>query len=336
MELTLESQVTFQDFPAEIFEIIFVCALPDDVLDQKQPNTKIAPMLLCHICSQWRSIALQLPRLWMCLYHFIRIPPCMSYGSVVPVPLNKRIRPNAAEFLQWWWCNLSVNRSFHFRCDGRFEGWYVHPDVEDEWPDEEQILFALFDLAQHLNIDGNIVHIIPDIRPLPTLANLETLRIRNTSIVSGPLFLLRDEQKPVIWWSLTHLVFDTAYISSGMWFEIIHACVNLQFGYFDIRIRGIDDPRSANAPYFTHHHLRQLVIGWNDQFGCITSKYVLKNLLLPALIAFRISAQVTVKDLHCILESTPSLLELHLGRQVAEQNIWYHDEDGRCPEPLSK
>lgn len=151
MELTLESQVTFQDFPAEIFEIIFVGALPDDVLDQKQPNTKIAPMLLCHICSQWRSIALQLPRLWMCLYHFIRIPPCMSYGSVVPVPLNKRIRPNAAEFLQWWWCNLSVNRSFHFRCDGRFEGWYVHPDVEDEWPDEEQILFTLFDLAQHLD-----------------------------------------------------------------------------------------------------------------------------------------------------------------------------------------
>ena len=183
-------------------------------------------------------------------------------------------------------------------------------------------------------IDGNIVHIIPDIRPLPTLANLETLRIRNTSIVSGPLFLLRDEQKPVIWWSLTHLVFDTAYISSGMWFEIIHACVNLQFGYFDIRIRGIDDPHSANAPYFTH--LRQLVIGWNDQFGCITSKYVLKNLLLPALIAFRISAQVTMKDLHCILESTPSLLELHLGRQVAEQNIWYHDEDERCPKPLSK
>ena len=292
----------------------------------------------------------------MCLYHFVRISPCMSYGSVVP--LNKRIHPNVIEFLQWWWRNLSINLPFHFRCDGIFEESYVHPDVEDEFPDKEHILFTLFDLAQHLDIDGNILHIIPDIRPKLTLANLETLRIRNASIVSGLPFLLRDEhrirklhirsyaiweffKKPVTWWSsLTHLVFDAAYISSGMWFNIIRACVNLQFGYFDIRISGpSDDPFFANPPYFTHHHLRQLVVGWNGEFGCITSKYMLKNLFLPALTAFRISARLTTEDLHRVLESTPSLLELHLGREVAQHNIWYRlygSEEQCCPEPLSK
>jgi hypothetical protein len=350
MELT--SKVTFQDFPVEIFEIIFVCTLPDDVLDQKQPNTKIAPMLLCHVCSQWRSIALQLPKLWMCLYHVIRILPCMSSPSVVP--LNKRIHPNAVEFLEWWWCNLSINRPFDFRCDGKFEIPHVHPELEDELPDQEHILFTLFDLAQHLDIDEHIVRMIPDIRPMLTLANLETLRIRTALVVDGIPFLVRDEhrirklhirtnaiwecfKKPVIWWSsLTHLVFDAAYISSGMWFDIIRAWVNLQSGYFDIRIHGPDDPHSANPPYFTHHHLRQLVVGWDD-YSCTTGhfggKYMLKNMLLPALTAFRISAQLTAEDLHCILKSTPSLLELHLGREVAKENIWYH---AYCPEPLSK
>jgi hypothetical protein len=50
MELTSEPQVTFQDFPAEIFEKVFVYTLPDDALDKKQPNMRITP------CSSATSV----------------------------------------------------------------------------------------------------------------------------------------------------------------------------------------------------------------------------------------------------------------------------------------
>ena len=126
VELISESQVTFQDFPAEIILIIFVYTLPEGVLDQKQPNMKITPMLLCHICSQWQSNALQLPRLWMCLYHVIHITPCMKQELGL---LNRVIHP-AIEFLEWWCCNLGPNHPFDFHCDAKIEGSYVHQEVK--------------------------------------------------------------------------------------------------------------------------------------------------------------------------------------------------------------
>jgi hypothetical protein len=65
---------------------------------------------------------------------------------------------------------------------------------------------------------------------------------------------------------------------------------------------------------------------------------MLKNLHLPALTAFRISARLTAKNLHFILESMPSLVELQLGCEVAEDDIWYRpdNDDDRFPDPLSK
>jgi hypothetical protein len=200
---------------------------------------------------------------------------------------------------------------------------------------------------------------IPDVRPTLTLPNLETLGIRNEPQVSQwevspvPVEAVADHtirklhiqryglwdvfKKPIISWSsLTHLVFTDVYLTSGVWFDLIRACVNLQFGYFELYVHGSDDPRFVNAPHFTHHNLRQLVIGWGDCHRKI-GRYMLRNLLLPSLTAFRISAQLATKDLHCILESMPSLLELHLGYQVAANNVWRSPLDyDYFPEPLSK
>jgi len=100
MDLQIASKppVAFQDFPAEIIEEVFDYCLPDNTLDQKQPNVRIAPMLLCHVCSQWRSIALQSPKLWMCLYHVVRVPLYQKEESGL---LQKGIHPTNLEFLEW-------------------------------------------------------------------------------------------------------------------------------------------------------------------------------------------------------------------------------------------
>jgi hypothetical protein len=154
------SRVNFQDFPTEIILIIFVYTLPDDALDQKQPNTKIAPMLLCHVCPEWRSIALQLPRLWMCLYHVVRITvPCVKQELGL---LKWGIHPAALEFLIWWRRNLGSKHLFHFHCDASLEGSYAraHPGLEDVLAAQEHILVTLFNLAQHLYINDTVVCII--------------------------------------------------------------------------------------------------------------------------------------------------------------------------------
>ncbi|KAF8189052.1 hypothetical protein BJ912DRAFT_806507, partial [Pholiota molesta] len=50
--------------PYDILFEIFVRCLPQDRFEICQPETRIAPILLCHICSSWRAIALTTPILW--------------------------------------------------------------------------------------------------------------------------------------------------------------------------------------------------------------------------------------------------------------------------------
>ena len=368
MELpaTFEPQVTFQDLPTEILANIFVETLPDDALEKSQPNVRISPMLLCQVCSRWRSIALQLPRLWMCLYHLVRVPSFVLTKSGF---LNRGIHPISREFLEWWWCNLGKNYPFHFRFHSGFERSSFNPKEALLVPKcfdpgkafvQDPILVTLFNLAQHLDIDHHkawMVHRCPEL----TFPNLETLRIRkdpNASFLPQKICALRSEppipklhfqdfdlrtaflEKPTISWSsLTHLVFDAVRLSSFTWFDLIRSCVNLEFGHFELRLHYYysEDLPLPNPPYFTHLHLRRLVIGWHDyERDC--GQIMLKNLFLPSLTAFRIFARLTAPMLHHILESTPSLVELHLGRDVAPNHIWdlpYHDED-RLPDSLSK
>ncbi|RDB23560.1 hypothetical protein Hypma_008887 [Hypsizygus marmoreus] len=46
--------------PLEVIREIFVHCLTCD----RAPNNKLAPLLLCHVCSMWRNLALSTPQLW--------------------------------------------------------------------------------------------------------------------------------------------------------------------------------------------------------------------------------------------------------------------------------
>ncbi|KAF8180596.1 hypothetical protein BJ912DRAFT_829401, partial [Pholiota molesta] len=50
--------------PYDVLLEIFGHCLPQDRFNIRQPNTTIAPILLCHICSHWRTIAHASPILW--------------------------------------------------------------------------------------------------------------------------------------------------------------------------------------------------------------------------------------------------------------------------------
>ena len=135
------------------------------------------------------------------------------------------------------------------------------------------------------------------------------------------------------WSSLTHFISADAYFLSGVWFDLFRACVNLQSGYFKLCI--LNPPElGGNPARCTHHHLRQLAIAWNLPLG--HGQYLLKNLFLPSLTALRISLCLTAEHLHCILQSAPSLVELHLGCEVAPDDIWDSPSTSGVPDPLSK
>ncbi|KAF8177683.1 hypothetical protein BJ912DRAFT_810716, partial [Pholiota molesta] len=53
-----------KQIPYDVLVEIFVHCLPKYPLRNRQPNTTVAPMLLCQVCSSWRMVALTSPTLW--------------------------------------------------------------------------------------------------------------------------------------------------------------------------------------------------------------------------------------------------------------------------------
>ncbi|KAJ7032735.1 hypothetical protein C8F04DRAFT_645008 [Mycena alexandri] len=82
--------------PVEVLEVIFRMCLPQT--DYIVPDLKNAPLVLCHICSAWRKVALVVPRLWCSLsLHLDRRPGAWKTfleswpGRLVELPLSLSI-----------------------------------------------------------------------------------------------------------------------------------------------------------------------------------------------------------------------------------------------------
>ncbi|KAF8877067.1 hypothetical protein CPB84DRAFT_1852777 [Gymnopilus junonius] len=87
-----------REIPPDILGEIFQCCLPSDPLDHQQPDVTFGPMLLCQICSYWRSVALNSPLIWKHLYHVSKI--------TVYVEGVRALRYTDIEFLRWWQSNI--------------------------------------------------------------------------------------------------------------------------------------------------------------------------------------------------------------------------------------
>jgi len=81
--------VFLNDLPIEIWEHVFFWCLPmpsnaaqRTVFMRRETfnSPQYAPLLLCHVCRQWRNIVLSSPRLWTSLSVLIRL------GAAVPAP----------------------------------------------------------------------------------------------------------------------------------------------------------------------------------------------------------------------------------------------------------
>ncbi|KAF8171112.1 hypothetical protein BJ912DRAFT_860747, partial [Pholiota molesta] len=98
---TFESPVN--KLPYDLLREIFLRCLSENPLYDAQPDTTIAPMLLCHVCSSWRAVALMSASLWSHLY--VRLPLLWEGEGAEEIKLVVRSKvafTRDLEFLPWW------------------------------------------------------------------------------------------------------------------------------------------------------------------------------------------------------------------------------------------
>ncbi|KDR76657.1 hypothetical protein GALMADRAFT_1328554 [Galerina marginata CBS 339.88] len=330
-----ETRIPIQDLPLDILQEIFTCCLPPDSMTHRQPDTKVAPMILCHICAYWRAVALGIPRLWTDLFHVLRI------YAVVPnrMLLSEGIHQGDLEFLRWW--KLQLGR-VHPRLRLIVQWMKGNPGFKVGKSDES--LLSLVSTARHLDIDidfacalrthfgGNLPDSIvkadtfflrqgsrgfretsykfsfnmsydPSLIPFPT----EPLLRR---ILLDSIFFKNLDLGAVVWSQLTRIILLDTGLSTPAWFAMIRECLNLESAIFHIRGLGYNEPPQDDPSTCTLPRLQQLVLKWDP---ANFPQPLFKNLHLPELTRLRLTSGLTVQELHELLNSTPSVQELHLS-----------------------
>ncbi|KAF8186719.1 hypothetical protein BJ912DRAFT_1143795 [Pholiota molesta] len=93
------------DLPTEILcEIFARCVDQSSARVLMQPNTKIAPMLLCQVCATWRAMALSIPPLWS----HIRFSLPINWHYKQPFTWDQEMFTRRLEWLRWWRRNLGA------------------------------------------------------------------------------------------------------------------------------------------------------------------------------------------------------------------------------------
>ncbi|KAF8200080.1 hypothetical protein BJ912DRAFT_921569, partial [Pholiota molesta] len=79
----------------DVLREIFVHCLPEYALAYRQPNIEVAPLLLCQVCSSWRTVALVSPRLWSHLHYSFTVCVIQQWHEY-------KLLAREVEFVQWW------------------------------------------------------------------------------------------------------------------------------------------------------------------------------------------------------------------------------------------
>jgi len=197
--------------PIEILTEIFLFCIPDDPLNHRQPDTTIAPMLLCQVCSYWRRVALNTPVLWVYLYH-----ACKISDKIIKHELKTCYRSVDVQFLAWW-TRILRNTPLVFRFDiSRSKMVPYQPLVEKRIMEETQVdpgelFFHIITNARGLYLNDFASVAVKEQFGLNKLNNLQCRNLRSlASQMELPKHLLNITALPSI--TLRHLTSVTRTI----------------------------------------------------------------------------------------------------------------------------
>jgi hypothetical protein len=252
---TPPGQFPFHLLPLEVVHEIFIRCLPRERVG---PDIAQAPLLLCHICSSWRSIAINLPELWRSLFLLMSYtpPPNGSIGDDNRALASKRIvlHNRYVSLVKEWFDRAgeqpSLSFQFYFAINDDTD---IH-EMNSARSLISQVLvanaprFRYLDLnadrAKHLGgfLNGSPPVVLNHLESLVLrLGGLESLnlgwitafhsapRLRRVSLLS----LTVDLPSLLPWSKLTHLKV-TDFISTYAWMVLVRNCVDLQSGLFYI------------------------------------------------------------------------------------------------------
>ncbi|KAF9482276.1 hypothetical protein BDN70DRAFT_875191 [Pholiota conissans] len=275
--------------PYDVLREIFTYCLPRyPFKDVYQPDVKSAPILLCHVCSSWRTGALASATLWSHLsYELMVYPNTPKFNAW-------SLLENQVEFISWWKTNHGSIAPF-LTIAVRIVNVSPSPDRLLDWDSVEFLLPYLIS-AQYLYIDRflwdrirdriedegqisfpNLHTVVEDSRwtddpffyaqilPNKSLPKLRHVDISHIMLEPDPIQIHPNGNRlpcPSNWSTLTHISLRRVGLDPDLWLSILHAAPNLQWGYF-----AINENRTRRFTHtkLTHSQLTSLFIDAEDQ-----------------------------------------------------------------------
>ncbi|KAF9479228.1 hypothetical protein BDN70DRAFT_984452 [Pholiota conissans] len=264
------SQSSINKIPYDIVQEIFLnCVRKYHIQEDMDPIPM--PIVLSHICSFWRFVALTTPRLWLHLSYTLKIDsvPPTSTSSFDHTVTLACYRQNQIEYLQWWDKNrgtippfLSISVKTIYNASLRYQ------KSESIWVDEEceavKSVLKFITSAQYLDagygfwdeiqrrIDGGDQLLFPNLHTLRqdnvesdfvpdqelvgsvAAANDVIPSLRHLSLQFGKKYTMlfpHNFSFPSHWSALTHISFFDIPVALSFWPSFIRCVPNLQWAY---------------------------------------------------------------------------------------------------------
>ncbi|KAF9479249.1 hypothetical protein BDN70DRAFT_895111 [Pholiota conissans] len=341
------SQSSIKNLNYDVLQEIFYHCLPDYPLENFHTRTHSMQMVLCQICSFWRSVALTTPKLWSHLCYILgyTLAPMEVPDSLPPTLV---FRTKQIEYLQWWNKNrgsippfLAISMKIIY-----YEPAQYSSDASswvDGGSDAVASVIKYFTSAQYLETDKtfwDVIHCImgredqimfPNVCSLVQMSMKDPLfldvsrigsedvardifpSIRHLSLESGrgSIRYTASLSFPSHWSILTHVSFNID-ASVGFWCRFIRYVPTLQSAY----LVSFDSSDFTVPVEYTQSHLTTLFM--ESRNFSLQPSLLFSRLHLPALQELTLSFSTFAwydnekMELFTILKSTPNISMLSL------------------------
>jgi hypothetical protein len=339
--------------PYDVLVEIFIHCLSHHPLQIQQPNTRVAPMLLCQICSCWRTVALATPSLWSHLLY------CFSPQSIDRELGTRAFHQQDLDFMMWWKGRQGSIAPFLYleiKTDTQTEKIPLAKDGMDfvlRYMTSARYLRANSLFWKYIHDEfavGEQQVIFPDPHTLMTDPQnphfyraqvLIGLVPAHTSSALRRLFidasiLPMDAIAPNHWSKLTHLATLNVTLSVTSWFCLIRALPDLEWASISFGFCNEYNVEDGPPSKYTLPRLSTLFLTccehWTDDVA-LPFALLLTSLYLPALQTLSLLSlaeswedDLTISELYTVLHSMPSVTTLAL-RGCANGFLSLHKPD---------
>ncbi|KAF9479233.1 hypothetical protein BDN70DRAFT_932733 [Pholiota conissans] len=317
----IPSQSSINKIPYDIVQEIFVSCVRQ-YHNQEDMDPIPVPIILSHICSFWRFVALTSPRLWLQLSYILDVDfTPTKITSTSESTATSAYRQSQIEYLQWWdknrgsippFLRISIWRIHHnssryqnsksIWVDGDSEAVksvlkYItsaqYLDAKRGFWEEirrrikrgDQILFPNLRTISQRNPGS---HFVPDQKRIGSVADANNVlpSLRHLSLYFAGRYTAVfpfNFSFPSHWSTLTHIYFFDIEITPNFWPSFIRCVPNLEWAYIYSDGLGNLDEEGINREPFKYTHVHLATLWLALHHRELSPSLLFAHLHLPAL-----------------------------------------------------